>query len=422
MDSRRRFLARISLIVPPVILLSAGVLFSLRQDKALIEQDARGRAQVLAPELARQCGRNLSEELAAFLQRDAEETSAKSKSPGREDWPQSECLVVDGKIRVPVDYPRLPIPPDWPGELSHDQAQWWRIADQALYRNRDPLAAGKALMALRGYQSTPASAANAEFNLLLLEARRNPTVGMAARFQYLADRYPAVLTRSGAPLADLALLQALHQTHALNEPGLLPGTALRVIKYPSFLTPELLELTGRLASNPGGLRDVMAPIHTLRSFWLRQSKARDLLSVLLYRLPGSSLPSQLWLASEGESFLSLCSPLGAKDSQGGRTTHTAWHVTFVPEKMVADTLRKTLVSSPGQLPAYAAAVVQIGDKGWRISAASETVEPVGGRYDTGIATASGQIAIKPNLSNLAPTQFVFKAATSRVPAGAPGAL
>jgi signal transduction histidine kinase len=413
MTSRRRFLVHLSLIVPPVVVLSAVALFSLRQDRALIERDARDHARMLAPELARQCGTRVGEELAGFLQREAAEISGESKPPSgflsaSEAWPQSQCLIVDGQIQVPTDYPRLPVPANWPEELTHDQARWWRIADKALFQDRDPIAAWKALTALRGYKSTPASAANAEFNLLLLESRRGVYTTLAARFVDLAGRNPNVLTRSGAFLADLALLQAWKQPAGGNVLQLFALLAQRVIKSPSFLTPALLESAGRLVSDSGGTGEAPALLKTLTKYSLRRSKALNLLPILLQRLPNPSLSSQIWLDSEDQRFLALCSPVSAKASEEAQKTHTAWHVTFVPEKLVADTLRNTLLSTPGQLPAYAAAIVQIGDRGWRISGKSQKVEPIGDRHDSDLAAASGQLGVKPDLTSLTPNPWFLK--------------
>jgi hypothetical protein len=76
----------------------------------------------------------------------------------------------------------------------------------------------------------------------LLEARQGAGANLAQRLADLAQRHPKVCTEAGSPLADLALLLALHQAAAGRLPdGLMEGLSQRVIRHPSFLTPQLLE-------------------------------------------------------------------------------------------------------------------------------------------------------------------------------------
>ena len=146
-----------ALIVLPVAILSGVALHFLRVDKASVEQDARERAQILAPELARDLGRRAGESLGGVAM---------------------EGEIAGGKIKSPVDYPRLPEPPDWPNELTPEQAQLWNDAQEALYVRQDTAGAVKAFRLLANSKALPAARATADYNLLLLtsatETRKAP--------------------------------------------------------------------------------------------------------------------------------------------------------------------------------------------------------------------------------------------------------
>lgn len=82
------------LIALPLVILSAAALYSLLLDRAAIGQDARERAQTLAPELAQLMGQSISKEL--------------------HDLPDKllQGLIIHGQILFPIDYPSLPAPKD----------------------------------------------------------------------------------------------------------------------------------------------------------------------------------------------------------------------------------------------------------------------------------------------------------------------
>ena len=203
---RPGFLRQTLLIAAPLVVLSGIALYSLRQDKASIEQEARDRARTLAPELARQWGQSMSQKLA--------------DQPAQK-LPQG--LVADGKIVYPVDYPPLPTPPDWPEQLTPEQMRLWRTAEESLLQRHDPLASGSALAALKSAGLPEAALANAEFSALVRESGKGGARNLAQRFTDLARRYPTASTEAGTPLADLALVQALRHTPAGSLPGPVDG-------------------------------------------------------------------------------------------------------------------------------------------------------------------------------------------------------
>src|SRR5207247_1996429 len=61
---------------------------------------------------------------------------------------QLQCLIINGEIRVPVDFPRIPVPPDWLNEMTGEQERLWQATEKAFYQQKDLAAARKAVSAL----------------------------------------------------------------------------------------------------------------------------------------------------------------------------------------------------------------------------------------------------------------------------------
>jgi signal transduction histidine kinase len=320
------------LVVLPLAILSGVALYFLREDRASIEQEARERANVLAPELAQRLGPRVGDAL------------------GRESKQQTlfDGVIGAGRILSPPDYPRLPEPADWPAQMTSDQARLWRSAQQAIFQRHDLGAARKALESLRTTGGPSAVRANAEYGLLLIEAGRGHSPALRKQFIDLARNYPGVLTESGAPLPDLALLVALRG-------GFLPDVVRVVQEHPSFLTPELVEAAERAATKPKDVEEVYA----LKEKWLARETTLTLLRVLLQRPPDTARPGAVWLEADAR-FLALCTPV-----------RNATQVTLVPARLVEQAFADALKGSPARLPAYGAVAVEIGGERWRIAGASQ---------------------------------------------------
>ncbi len=210
MNSRRypgtSLIWRAALIVLPVAILSGIALYSLREDKASIEEEARDRAKVLAPDLARRLGEGVSQTIK------------------RQPAEFAQGTLAGGRIVFPRDYAAAPEPADWPEKLSPGQARLWQAAQASIFQTRDLEAARRAFTALATSGASAPARANAEFGLLLLEAKRGaspPTIAKQATG--LARKNGGVLTESGTPLADLSLLLALKHSQA----GRLPEGLVR---------------------------------------------------------------------------------------------------------------------------------------------------------------------------------------------------
>src|SRR5688572_28408498 len=355
-DGRRHvgFFTQAALIAVPLVILSAVALYSLRQDKASIEQDARDRAAILVSELAHQWSQHASKEFAELSTAQSLEFTLADKGhhAGRslEGLPQLQCLLINDQIRSPVDYPRLPMPPDWVAA---------RLPEAVL--------------------------ANAEFNTVL-PGTGSATSTQVERLTTLARRYPEALTESGTPLADLALIQALLLSPRGRLPDvLLPEVFRRMTMHPSFLTPELLEALERASESSGAAQRIQA----MKRVWLMQEKARSLLHLLLQR-GAPCTQSQVWLDAEGESILALCQPFS---SRAGKVS--ACQVNLLPLRTLQQMFVEALARARVEVPAYATAVVQIGERRWRVPRASQFPDLEGQQRAPELAHASGQLEIQP---------------------------
>jgi signal transduction histidine kinase len=310
------------LIVLPLAILSGVALYFLREDRASIEQEARARANVLAPELAQRLGSQVGDAL--------------------RQQTLFEGMIAQGRIVSPPDYPRLPESADWPARMTPDQARMWKSAQDAMFQKHDPAVARKALESFQKAPGSSAVKANVEYALLLLEAARGISPPLRQQFIDLARQYPGAVTEAGAPLPDLALLMALRG-------GFLPDVARTVQDHPSFLTPELLEAAERAATDPKDLHEVQA----LKTIWSRSETTRTLLRALLQRPPDSARPSETWLKADVASYLALCTP-----------ARNETKVTLVPAALLDQSFEDALKGSQSRLPAYAAVAIEMGGKRW----------------------------------------------------------
>ena len=312
---------QVLLVVPPVIVLSVVALYSLRQDRAAIEQDARRNAAALAPDLARRWGARVEADLSALIASACAATAQPSQpaSPGHlvsADTPICG-LVLNGQIRVPLDYPPLPTPPAW-------------VADR-----------------------TPAPVRlNDEWRRLRGGIQRGTAANVAASLFDLAQRADGVDTESGAPLSDLALLLALRHPPAEGfTDSQLQNLERHVVERPSFLSGTLIEDASRLL--PGNQTTAR-----MAARWAANERALTLLRVLRIDLAGG--PSAVWLDAEAGAWLALVHPIATTGSATAAAPRTADHVTLVP----VGTIERIFRSAPesGDVPAYATATVTIGGR------------------------------------------------------------
>jgi len=326
---------QVLLVVPPVIVLSAVALYSLRQDRAAIEQDARKNAAVLAPELARRWGARVQTDLAALVA-SACSSTAPAAQPANSDPRDSAdtpvCgLILNGQIRVPLDYPALPTPPSW-------------VSDRT---------------------AAPARL-NAEWSRVRAEVQRGTAVNAATSLLDLAQRAVGVETDSGAPLSDLALLLALgHPPAGGFTDSQLQALEQHVVEHPSFLSGTLVEEATHLApQSPTTAR--------MAARWAANERALTLLRALRVEQAGG--PSAVWLDAVAGVWLALVHPIATTGSATAAAPRTADHVTLVP----VGALERIFQSAPESrdIPAYATATVAIGGRTFQAGRPNAPAAPV----------------------------------------------
>ncbi|HVV45257.1 MAG TPA: histidine kinase dimerization/phospho-acceptor domain-containing protein, partial [Bryobacteraceae bacterium] len=314
------------LIALPVVILSGVALHFLQEDKAAIEQDAKRRANAIAPEVARQIG----DEISTYL--------VQSRKQGT----LTEGEIVDDRGMAIPDYPRFPEPSDWVQKLPASEAGLWRTAEAARFQHRDAKAATAALTALaRSGHSAPARA-NAELGLLVGAESGGDTGALIRQAVRVAQQYPGEVTESGTQVADAALLVAVRHVKG-NLPADLAGAIEnQMTRHPSFLSANLLD----------------AP--ALRAKWETQEAARQKIRYAMQdfvpRLRGrpSTATILYWDDTSGTARrglhpgLALCEPR----SRG-------WAITLLQ----VEPLRRTLHASG---PDYMGAWLNVAGQRWAI--------------------------------------------------------
>jgi signal transduction histidine kinase len=371
------------LILLPITILSGIALYSLRQDRALIEWEARERARTMAPEIAQRLGRGASQQVNRLIADQSrnldlalrfpvrnEPTAAPGATTGDEsrvdpESTQLQCLIIDGRIRVPADFPDVPVPPDWPTAMTAEPERRWRAAEQAFYRQRDLVEARRAVAALAASKPPEPARASAEFGLLLLAAGERKDSTRSRYFTDLARRYPDALAPSGASVADLSLIHALRRSVPDALPEALWGELVhRVIARPSFLTVALLEEAERSMRTAPMVRR----LHQLQTLWLAHERTRRLLRALARQPSGMIGRAQVWLQLEGHSFLALSSPFagstGGKEPPAG---NAASYITLIPAARLEKAFQTALDENRRDLPAYAGVRIQVADRSWTLS-------------------------------------------------------
>jgi signal transduction histidine kinase len=350
---------QVLLVVPPVIVLSAVSLYSLRQDRAAIEQDARTNAAVLAPDLARRWGARAQADLEALVT-SACAAAGRQAAPASPDRPDSAdtpiCgLVLNGRVRVPPDYPPLPAPPPW-------------VSDR-----------------------TPVPVRlNAEWTQLRAGVQRGAAQDAAASLFSFAQRAEGVETESGAPLSDLALLLALkHPPAGGFTDSQLQDLERHVVEHPSFLSGTLIEEASRRL--PGN-----ATTARMGARWAANERSLTLLRAL--RVDRMDAPSAVWLDADAGAWVAFVHPIGTTGSATLATPRTALHVTLVPGRAIERVFR----SAPEgrDVPAYATATVAIGGRTIRAGRPPAAAAPA-----AELASGSGQLDLPLTLPSDAVPRF-----------------
>jgi signal transduction histidine kinase len=381
---------QVLLIVPPVIALAAVALYSLSQDRTAVEQDARRNASVLAPDLARRWGARVEADLAALIT-PACSAGGPAAGPASPEARQAALtplcgLIVNGQIRVPLDFPTLPSPPEWVRRLTAAEAKHWQVlasatpATDIAALQREATALGTAPDSVR---------LNAEWAVIRAEIQRGAAVNAAPRLFALARRAEGVETDSGTPLSDVALLLAFRQLPAAGMTDVLLQVVERhVLEHPSFLTGTLVDEAARLAPHsPTAAR--------LAARSAAYERALTLLHAL--RAEDAAGPSAVWLDVGADTWVAFVHPIATTGARSAAMTRSASQVTLVPLQALERIFRTAPEGS--DVPAYATATVVLGGRSFR---AGRLPSPTAALVE--LAAGPGQFAVPLTVpADLVPT-------------------
>lgn len=219
-------------IVPLAVLVGFGLL-ALRQDRLLVEQDARERADELALTLAQRIDSDFAPTnlLSALL-------------------PPELCatFVTDDQgdllDPIPVRPASTPAPFAW-DELAPEAQSLWLAANTAEFQTRSPDDSVRAWRQVCDAPLPDRWAASATYNLALALARTGALPEAEAAWERLSGADPAQTTESGLPYATLARWQRFQMrlTHA-PPPGVsvdqVRDVCSNLVRQPSPLTEPLL--------------------------------------------------------------------------------------------------------------------------------------------------------------------------------------
>jgi signal transduction histidine kinase len=367
---RPTFLWQAALVVLPVVVLAALGLVSLRQDRALAEQQAKESAQVLANQLARAAGENVGHNLSI----------ARPIAYGRVD--------ASGRPLIPPDYPRSPSPPGWLTQLTAEQFRLWQAVQTAAVVGPAE-DANVALQRLLATDPPDAAGSNAEFLLLGQNSGSGQSGDLSTALIEFARRHRDVTAASGLPLGQLAMLQALRRLPASGRltREIIGSVADAVLNTPSVLSPVMLrEAEQRMNPRPAAGADaahqeqggpVAGELAAVQAAWDWQERVRTMLDALgNQRDLTCQTNTIIWFeAQDHESLAAVVypnpEPLPAVSTPADADrSNQGFDVSLFPASRIELTLQSVFASSA--IPAYAQASVQIGDRRFDASATPST--------------------------------------------------
>lgn len=375
------FAWQLVLIAAPLLFLAGIALYSLRQDRTAVEQDARDRAGNLVSTLGSRWGESAGKDIGTFLNdyylayyapvvlawqkangfphpegaSSMRQLAEQARmNPLIHSVPQIRCRISNNRLETPVEYPLSPIPPNWAHNLSAAQRDIIGDLEKAIFFEKKPVDARRVLTSMKAADIPEPALAEGELGILILEASQNNTADILMKLIDFAGKYQEFTSLSGTPLADLALIRVLR-------PGSIEGyreklsqeVFQRIIQYPSILTPEIIA-----ASEPLGTE-----IHqALEIVWNFQEKAREVQRIAV-KIPMDTSPSNrdLWVRiNKGDIFIQ-------RNSQNDNNTYLT---TLLPGRILEQALKNALGKTRDQIPAYLSPELEIAGKTLQIDPVS----------------------------------------------------
>jgi signal transduction histidine kinase len=375
------FAWQLVLIAAPVLLLAGMALYSLRQDRTAVEQDARDRARNLVSTLGSRWQEYAGKDVGTFLDDyylayyvpvalawqkanglpEPEDASSMRQlverarmNPLIHSIPQIQCRISNNRLETPVEYPIAPVPPNWVHTLSTTQKNLMGDLEEAIFLNKNLAVAGRVLSKMKAADISESALADAELRILMLEAFQSNKAGILVKLIDFSRKYPEFTSSSGTPLADLALIQALRfESIGTYRETLSREVFRRLIQHPSIITPEIIA-----ASEPLGTEIVQA----LEITWSAQEKARNAQRIAM-KIPMevSTTNEDMWVQiNNGAIFIQR----NAQDENQVYTT------TLIPGGVLEQAFINALETTRDQIPSYISPEVEIAGRSWQVVAGS----------------------------------------------------
>jgi signal transduction histidine kinase len=371
------FARQLVLIAAPLLFLAGIALYSLRQDRTAVEQDARDQARNLVSTLGSRWQEYAGKDVGTFLNDyylacyvpvvlawqkanglpepgDASSMRQLAErariNPLIHSVPQIRCRISNDRLITPVEYPLSPVPPDWMHTISAAQTDLMGDLEEAVFLRRNPAVAGRVLARMKAAGIPDFVLVNAEFEILMLEATQSTAAGMLIKLIDFARKYPAFSSPSGTPLADLALIQAL-RTESIEAAGetLSQEVFRRVMQYPSILTPEIIA-----ASEPLGTEIV----HAIETVWQAQEKTRAAQRIAMKIPLNPSHPNaEIWVQINKKAIFIQ------RNVQDKNHVYTA---TVIPGGVLEQAFINALETTRNQIPSYISPEVEIAGRSWQV--------------------------------------------------------
>ena len=263
------------LILLPVLVLTTIGFYSLRQDKRLVEQEARTRAREIADTLAAEIWKSLP-----FAPPTA---AAPSSVIPITSTNENLCIFhveTHGRLIFPLPYSAIPAPQPFDLQtLSPLSAELWATAQVT---TPDPARPGSGAEAWERFLATlpPEPFASAAEYALGLDRLRQPDFTQAVPHLMSAlQRAPDAVMESGLPLSPLAQIRLLEICARSRDASLasvsisLETLCSNIVHRPSGLTSRLMEMVRDLVWPTGASASAA---QSWWKIWQRQEQARAL--------------------------------------------------------------------------------------------------------------------------------------------------
>lgn len=335
------------LILLPVGLLTLAGFWALRQDRRLVEQDARERSGQALENLRAKVAQALPFALVAPERRDVSAIDDRRV----DDFGLVARWDREGRLRFPRDYEDPPLPPSWWCALSPAQRRGWDAWMRTGAEEAASAGGDDALAAWTASNPSETAQIAARFRWLQGKAMEADAAAGEQLWQF-AREHPEATGPSGLPLAVAAAGALLsHPEEDSGRPLLLAALRACVLDSPSALTPILLERASETAR--GETNVPVREIIQLSRRWQSQERLRQLARALAGTSPAVSGPDTTWVEGNDGEYLASFGPDRsaegpASTNQAGATETVAW---FLPRLLVERALGRVLnFQGDGGLP------------------------------------------------------------------------